>query len=304
MKYTPSKSSKENITTLINIKNDVEKTEIENKSSSDENSLLLQHQKSKSKISEKKSKLIFLSPLVHIMSDTFKLKDIEVERIEKLQKYQIKLILGIINKKFKKKFNFNIDKIPLEELRWKTYIILKSVQIEGSNKRIEEKNKFLFKFVFKKLRLEFSKNNSNESNSIDSNDFVKYYFGDLCEKKKIDIWKFFGYNFQKLSKPLNNDFYFFLFQSEIFYKNFFIYLKNNLKNDYELLIIKKFDTFFYKYDRMLKKHLNMEFIMNKFFKSLENNNRVKFPWNLNEIDDAILHFEKHISKLLPSKYFS
>lgn len=254
-------------------------------------------------IFEKKSKLIFLSPLVYIMSDTFKIKKIDPVSIQKLQKYQIKLILGIINKKFKKRFNFNINEISLSDLRWKTYIILKSVQCERSNKRIEEKNKFLFKFVFKKLRMNFEKNNLNSSdNSTDSNSFVKFYFENLCKIKNIDIWKFFGNNFEKISKPLNNDFYFFLFQSEKFYKDFFHYLINDLRNHYEELIIKKFDTFFYKYDRMLKKHLNMEIIMSKYSKSLKNNNRIKFPWNLNEIDDAIIHFQKHINKLLPTQY--
>ena len=77
-------------------------------------------------------------------------KEISFQYIRTLSLCEIKLIILIIKKKFNKIFNFN-ENISLNEYRDKLYIISKGLVMEGSYKRIEENNKFIFNYTCRNL---------------------------------------------------------------------------------------------------------------------------------------------------------
>lgn len=249
---------------------------------------------------EKKSesKLFYFNNLITVISDVFKNKKMDFSLIQKLDIFEIEIILTFIKKKFKKKYVFQINKISLENLKKKLFIILENIQIEESLKRIEEKNRFIFNFTFKKLKSNYLKKDNHHMSNDQNREFLFYYFKNFFKKNQIPPENIFSLEKSNLLKILNNEVLYLLFQSKIFYKDFFFYVKNYLLKDYEILITKKFDKVFLEFENMINKNFHKKLILKNFNQKMKNNNRVKFPWNFNEVDNAIFHFSKHIDKLL------
>lgn len=246
----------------------------------------------------KKSKLLFLNRVSLILTDIFTRKDIKFSIVKNLRKYELTMLLSIISKKFNKIFTINSDEISVEYLREKFLIIYQALQMEGSYKRIEENNKFIFKFTYKNLKYKFFKDNNLFDNSENELIFLRFYFQKTFQKKNINVEEFFGIKSNQIVwKSLNNKFFNLIFQSKEFSQVFFEYTKNHFQKDYEKLILKKFDKFLIKHDKILKK-VSTSSMIKDFCINLNKNRKAKFPWTSTEIETALKNFEKNIQRIL------
>ena len=263
-------------------KNFFEKTQIKNFSENSKNS----------------SKLTHLKNLINIISIFFKNKEIKFSYIDSLNFFELNIFFFFIKKKFKKNFIFSPKKIKISNFKKNIFFTLKNIQIESSIKRIEEKNRFIFNFVIKKLKKNYLAKDNNHMSNDQNREFLIFYFKNLLKKNIFPIENIFCLQKNNLLKILNNEILYLLFQSKIFYNDFFFYLKKNFFFDYEILITKKFDKVFLEVENMINEKIEENLILKVFKKKMKNNNRVKFPWNLNEVNNAVLHFHKHIDKLI------
>lgn len=246
----------------------------------------------------KTSKLFFLNRISLILTDIFTKKEIDFNIVKNLRKYELKILLTIISKKFNKIFTIDYDQIPLGDLKEKFLIIFQALQMEGSYKRIEENNKFVFKFTYKNLKYKFLQKNNLPDNSKNELFFLKFFFLKIFEEKNIEFKKIFPKNSKQIVwQSLNNNFFHLIFQSKEFKEKFFQYTQNNFQDDYEKLILRKFDKFLNKYDKSLKK-VSTSAMIKDFCLNLNKNRRTKFPWTNIEITTALKNFKCNIEKIL------
>jgi hypothetical protein len=248
---------------------------------------------------EKKNNIFFsqnginLKNLVNLLTLNFTRKKINFSDLETFSKFELFLILLIIKKKMKKKMNLKID-LNLDELKKNILFIFNSNDDENfSKKRNEEKNRFIFFFVIKKLKKLFLKKDNNHMyNNADEN-FLIHYFSEILQKKECDFEKIFSFKKFNMIQKINHKILKQIFQSKIFYHDFFHYVHNFFLQDYSHLIFKKLFKIFLVIEKMF-------FIHNcDFQKSLENIDKlnIHFPWNLSEVEDAMFHFDFIILKL-------
>ena len=158
-----------------------------------------------------------------------------------------------------------------------------------SYKKNEEKWKYVFKKSIKCLKNEFSEKFKTEFDIPHEEDFLKYYFKEISDKKNIPLNYYQdplirkyrkGKNANKepnCPKSINTQYFNIIFQSKSFVKDFFHYINTKFYIDCIFDIPDKFVLIFDKYLNDDGKKLK------DYFKK---NQRCKLPWNFFDIQLA------------------
>lgn len=244
--------------------------------------------------------------IILILCKIFK-NDYKID-ISELELFELKLVIVVLLLKFpkiknikktfeKKKINSNIFQkkenisnfLDFKQIFEK---IVKKVPNYKFGKKNEEINKFLYKFTIKSLKKKFFK---NEKLPIKKQKklFFSNYFKNDCKKFNQKIQDYFDpLNIRSHRKTLNHDFLARNLSNKKFYADFFYFLENGFKRKYSEITLQKFETIFKKYFLIFFE------IMVKFDFERINNfkiSRIKFPWSLNEIENAIIKFKDKFS---------
>ena len=237
------------------------------------------------------SKLILFGKCSFILTKIFKGQEINFSDLN-LEDYEKEIIKNILIKKyFCKKNYFDKDQT--------LNFYCEKIKKFSSSKRPEENNKFIYKNNLKIMIKNFLKAKNLKKTKENENLFYIYYFEEISKKKNISLKSFYDpLNVKQKVLTLNNKFLNLIFSSKKFKKDFFETLKNDLSIHYEKLIIKKFEKFFWKFEKKRfligKKNQITLKLINYLFKS----KRVKFPWDNYEITEAIRYFKKRIEGLI------
>ena len=243
-----------------------------------------------------KSKLKKLKNVSLLLKKIFRNESIELEKMD-IEIYEIKILISILERKFNKKF---LIIYPCNIVEFKKILakILNTIKSEISKKRVEENNKFIFKFILRRLKLRFF-NENNLKNNKETNDlFYAYFFSENAKKKKMALIEFYDpLNLKPIKKSLNNKYFQLIFQSEKFKDQFLMYNDELLTESYLKLLEKKFHKFLKKYEKVFQEKRN-NFAAEEIVKTIKGSKRIKFPWTKNEIETAISFFRKNIHKQL------
>ena len=240
-----------------------------------------------------KSKLVKLKNVSTYLQKIFKNESIN---IDKMESFEIKILITILERKFNKNLSFRKfgSLIEIKELLKKTLNLFKK---QVSKKRVEENNKFIYKFILRRLKLRYINEKNYKNNQESSDLFYSYFFSDLSKKKNLHIIEFHDpLNLKNMKKSLNNKFFQLIFQSERFKNQFLNYHDDYLMEAYQNLLEKKFHKFLIKYEKYFRENKNDA--VENIIKNISNSTRIKFPWNKNEISNAMLFFKKNIYKQL------
>lgn len=94
--------------------------------------------------------------------------------------------------------------------------LFEKLQIYPSKKRSEEKQKFVFKILLKKLKERFKQ----EQSYINDKDFYVYYFEKVARNQKLEIDQFFDpLNSRIRKRTLGNSYFNLIFKSQKFKKD-------------------------------------------------------------------------------------
>lgn len=246
-------------------------------------------------------KLKVFKKVTLILTEIFRGKDINLKTKDlKLSEFQV--ILKVLKKKYTLKiFQILLEKTNkknLQEAILELEKIIYDKPINISRKRIEENNKFIYKNslkIMKKLFYEARKLPKSKSSEIY---FYRYYFKEISKKKKISLEHFIDpLNVKQKVKTLNNKFLGLIFSSEHFKSDFQKTMKNELFRHYEKLILRKFVKFFVKFDNKYNSSFDQNSLSENVMKYLKDSKRIKFPWDKNEIENAVCKFIKKIKSL-------
>ena len=146
--------------------------------------------------------------------------------------------------------------------------------------------------MFKKLNKNFIKGNK----FLDEIEFYKYYFLVISKNKKIEINQFYIPNskIQKKNKKIKNfiktisySYILLIFQSEIFFRDFFFFLNKGFFKNY-----------------VKERNLKISKICEKFFEKKKKASSVKLPWTNEELEDCKGCLEDFLRKNFgEEKYF-
>lgn len=224
--------------------------------------------------------------------------DLEMSRSE------IGLLLEVVNKKFVvKKIGGGrladsgaLNKVELvEELN-------NCIQSHGSTKRIEENNKFVYKYTFKYLRQRFYVKEGLKKSIESEVLFYRYYFEESAANMKITLDHFFDPLYKVCNKnphykSINNKYLSLIFSSPIFKSDFFDFLKLEFKTTYVAIIHSKLRKFFKKLRNELTADRSAQFssaLIDRFVEKLRKNKKCKLPWTIEEVSSGLSHFQSLI----------
>lgn len=172
-----------------------------------------------------------------------------------------------------------------------------------SQKRTEENIKFVYKHTLKYMKSKFYDKNNFRYNKESEVLFYRHYFGFSAMAGGIDLQEFYdplnsNYNGKKKG-TISNSHLTLLFSCESFREEFFRYVRNEFKKDYQSSIYKKIERMFLKLESELDKHGDegKSEIINKFNDKLKRQKKTKLPWSSQEIDTAISCFRVRLNKL-------
>lgn len=165
-------------------------------------------------------------------------------------------------------------------------------------KRKEERTKFIYKYVLKKLKTQYDRLNNVDSELNEP--FYKAYFGELAQKKGYPLHHFFDPSNRKVEtyldasqyrfKTINNEFLNLVFSSDLFRTHFLAYLQSpDFLGDYEQKLAKKIHKLLTRWNKSagckdadkIEKEADEYFISSK---------RCKLPWTTFEVVNARDHF--------------
>ena len=222
--------------------------------------------------------LYHLNGLYKILIKIFKNENI-IENDLKLKKEE----LNILNYILKRKYNKKMTKKELILSSNKQIVIIKKILKTISRKRPEECYKFIFSRVVKYLK--------KKTDFKHHENFYTYYFKEISDEFNIPLLDF-NYPFKKSSKKnykaFNGIFFGHVFSSKKFKEDFLNYIENIFVEKYKKEIEKKNKMILFKWDRKFKDKRNMQIILPKIKNYLLKNKKSKLPWNLKEVNMAIL----------------
>lgn len=243
-----------------------------------------------------------IEKLIQTTTKLFFCTSLELNDID-LNTSEICLLKEIINKKFANKsgkYNkFCFKQKNKEEILTE---INNFFTLYSSTKRIEENNKFVYKYTLKYLRNQFYikegliKNNDNEIL------FYRYYFKNIAENLNVPLEYFFDplyktSNKNPFYKSINNKYLSLIFSSSHFKSDFFTFLKKDFRDTYSFIISSKLKKFF----KILRSDLMSDrsgkyndVLIERFANKLRKNKKCKLPWTIIEVDNALTHFNSLI----------
>ena len=248
------------------------------------------------KIRRKRFKLKFFYDLVFILNKAFLGEKQKIHSFN-LCPLKSEILYLLLSKKFKKILNPRIIlKIDNEScFKKKNMIIfdlLDTQEFKCSSKRAEEKMKFVFNSTIKKLKIKFFFNNNLKNNYESEKMFFKFYFGNIENLKLLD--KIFFIKNKKTKHHFNKKDLIIYFLSKKFKNEFEIYLNEYFNKIYIKSIYNKWENFFKRYER---NSLSYSECCEKIISHIKKCKRVKLPWNVYEIDQAVDSFKHLINNL-------
>lgn len=174
-----------------------------------------------------------------------------------------------------------------------------------STKRIEERKKFVYKNVLKKLRKTALKNleEGSDLHNLAPNEALKQvYFSDYSNSNDINIEQLIdplnAANKDRTFKTLSKSFFKIIFRNKKLLNDFFDYLESpEFTDDYQRRIQKKIEKLLIRWEILLRKGADGSQIMTRIREYFTNNKQCKLPWTSNEIRHAIESFKKFVGKI-------
>ena len=247
------------------------------------------------------SKLKVFKKVTLILIEIFRGKNINL-KVQSLKLSEFQVIVKTLQKKYDLRiFQLFLEKTNKENLNEAISELEKIIYdkpINVSRKRIEENNKFIYKNSIKIMKKLFYIAKRLPKSKSSEADFYQYYFKEISLRKDISLENFIDpLNCKRNVKTLNNKFLSLIFSSENFKNDFKKVMINELFFNYEKLILRKFVKFFEKFDNQYNSSFDFEVLCGNVIKYLKDNKRIKFPWDKNEIENAIFRFLKKIKTL-------
>ena len=166
-------------------------------------------------------------------------------------------------------------------------LILSQLEVSKS-KRSEEYHKFIFSRGLKHLQNSF--NIRNRMLEKTNQAFYEYYFKDVIAKdSSLTLSDFFNPNSIRISSvtnKINRKYYFLLFRSERFTKDFGAFIREHLVEEYKVEIRKKLEILLKKWD---SKNPNL-ISVSRISEYLLANKKCKLPWRLDEVRRSVKSF--------------
>lgn len=172
-----------------------------------------------------------------------------------------------------------------------------------STKRVEENNKFIYKYTMKYLKKEYFTRNSLKSSKEAEIAFYQHYFASMSAELKISIDDFYDPLYKTLNKnpsfkTINNKYLSLIFSSNAFKADFFAFLKSDFKRTYIDMIPGKLNKFFKKLkddmSTIVRKNTKDGQSINKFTEKLRRSRKCKLPWTCKEVTSALAQFNSLI----------
>lgn len=189
-----------------------------------------------------------------------------------------------------------IVKMEKEELLQKkiTFFLnlIDSQDFKISRKRAEENMKFIFNMTLKKLKRKFFHIKNLKNNFKNEKHFHSFYFENENNNKILE--KIIFIKSKNSKHHFNKKDLAIYFMSETFKKDFQIYLNQNFKQIYLKYMTKKWENFFKRYEKDCN---NFNKCTKKIINQIKISKRFKLPWNMYEVEHAILSFNALMSKL-------
>jgi hypothetical protein len=174
-----------------------------------------------------------------------------------------------------------------------------------STKRIEERKKFVYKNVLKKLRKSALKtfDEDTDLHNVSPNEALKrVYFSDSVILDEVNAEQLIDplntANKDRTFKTLSKSFFKIIFKNKKLLQDFFNYLESpEFTDDYQRRIQKKIEKLLVRWETLLRKSTEGAQIMSKIREYFTNNKQCKLPWTNNEIRHAIDSFKKFVGKI-------
>lgn len=175
----------------------------------------------------------------------------------------------------------------------------------SESKRKEEKVKFVYKMVLKKMKRRFEKANNLPAESNEP--FYRKYFGEIADRLGMPLSHFYDPSNNKRKeggeagdnrfKTINAEFLQLVFTSEKFKADFLAYLQSpDLLSDYQDKLGKKIRKLLTRWNKLVGKADEKEILerANEYF---INSERCKLPWAVFEVRVARDHFLQHAFRI-------
>lgn len=251
-----------------------------------------------------KIQIRYMTKLVEAIEKLLK-EDKEGIEEDQLTFCQFKLLKIFFTKKFNKTCRNSIIKKQIQNAETLEEVY-NFIQLTGSTKRTEENRKFIYKHTLSFLKAKFYKENDLAFNRESEDQFYQSYFEELSKETGEPLFAFYNplslRNKQK-GKTITNGHLSLLFACEKFRKDFFDYLNNGFKEDYQSSVYKKLETIFLELERKIEdtELHDRQKTIKSFINNFEERKRVKFPWSGREIDLALTQFKRQIDKICRKK---
>lgn len=237
--------------------------------------------------------------LIPVVEKVFLCNELQFEDLQ-LATSELELLKEVINKKFGSTFKdassfFDTNKDQSELLDRVNKMLLK----HKSAKRVEENNKFIYKYTMKYLRKQFYAKKGLKNSKTTEIMFYEHYFSQISEQNNMKLDNFFDPLYKTLNKnpsykTINNKYLSLIFSSTHFKCDFFDFLKFNFKNTYNQMVPFKLKKFFKKLrSDVVSTQASLdskEDLLKKFTDKLRYNRKCKLPWTYKEIACAIAQF--------------
>ena len=175
----------------------------------------------------------------------------------------------------------------------------------SESKRKEEKVKFVYKMVLKKMKRRFEKANNLPPESNEP--FYRRYFGEIADRLGMPLDHFFdpsnnkrkeaGEGAENRFKTINTEFLQLVFTSDKFKADFLAYLQSpDLLHDYQDKLGKKIRKLLTRWNKLVGKADEKE-ILNRANEYFINSERCKLPWAVFEVKVARDHFLQHAFRI-------
>lgn len=168
-----------------------------------------------------------------------------------------------------------------------------------STKRVEENNKFIYKYTMKYMKkLYFLKHNLKNSQPNEQS-FYEHYFKQTAETMRVPLEHFYDPLYKTLNKnpafkTINNKYLKLIFSSTAFKNEFFEFVKVSFAETYCEMVPNKLNKFFKKLRNDLnnmKNSCTSDELVNDFAIKLQKNRKCKLPWTNREVICAVNQFK-------------
>ena len=233
--------------------------------------------------------------------------DQPVETIDfKLPAHELNLLKSVVIKKYSDHINTDTAQSTImSNCENVHYLISHLKQAYQTKKRKEEKIKFVFKHVLKKLRENYFEKHSIPIAARKDVTFVNFYFGEHNNSDNITLDQFYdplntSYSINPRYKTLSKSYLLLLFKYPKFKEDFLSYMHGDLMKDYQAKTYKKFKKLFKRLRKRIRTSGPMKApgVIQDFVDKLTINKRCKLPWTPLEIKDAVQCFSEHLSTLI------